>query len=243
MERHLVSLRKGYRFFDKNKMWLIGVFYFFSMLRDYIWYSYFGVNILNYSSVSETILSLFNFSVFYISIYLLYIVIMGFIPYRRLERVSDKILISGFKFFLLLSAILVYYFLFKQFVSVLSNIVLIASFIFLIQKKDLKGVLSLALIGIVALIFLDSLMQYQMVISTNRRNHTQFKFSTTNTELISFEYEGKTIDSSLERYYLVGEKIDYFFIYDSEIKRTLIIPKSQCKNISAKNFIFWRLAD
>ncbi len=59
----------------------------------------------------------------------------------------------------------------------------------------------------------------------------QFEWNESNMDYYSFTYENKKINTKQKRYFLIGSNKEYFFVFDKSTKKSLIIPKNECKKI------------
>lgn len=225
-QKILVELRQLYRILDKNKFWIISVLYVSAIVKDYIWYSIFGINILSFASIQDNFISLLNHTMIFIVIAINYI-LCKLLSFKNIFIIIILFLIS-----------IICYFLFKKNSSILYILSFISFFIALNKYKSI--IICFSLILLFTLTIIEPLFQgFILRTNYNNKSATIFLLAESNMEYISFNYENKLIDTALFKYIMVGSTKDYFFIFDREIKKTLVISKSDCKNIKAEFKIFY----
>ena len=198
------------------------------MIKDCVWFAMFGINILSFITLQETLLSFLNHTLIFVVLtvnYLLFKLI--FYKGNTFAKVLMYVIIIGTS--------VLYFFLFKKPVSLLTIFIYTAMIFSYFMNKKYGLVLIFSLIFLIGFSTIEPLTQGLIKRRVERlKSSTQFTWNESNTDYYSFTYENKVIDTQLERYFLVGNTKAYFFIYDRDIEKTLIISKGDCKNIQAR---------
>jgi hypothetical protein len=223
-QKILVELRQLYRIFDNNKFWIISVLYVSAIVKDYIWYSMFGINILSFASIQDTFISLLNHTMIFVVIAINYI-LCKLLPFKNIFIIIILFLPS-----------IICYFLFKKIASILYFLSFLSFFSALYKYKSI--IIRFSLIFLFTLTIIEPLCQGFFLRTNYIQKGMIFILDESNMEYISFETEDKLIDTALNKYLMVGSTKDNFFIFDREIKKTLVISKSDCKNIKGEFKIF-----
>ncbi len=71
--KEIVRIKQTFKYFQENKFWIISVIYILSIIKEVIWFSMFGINILNFTSIEDTFISFFNHTIIFIILYLNYL--------------------------------------------------------------------------------------------------------------------------------------------------------------------------
>lgn len=241
MSRELVLLRNAFRYFDKNKSWILSGLFIFSIIRDYVWYACFGVNILSYSTIQDTFVSLFNYMIIFTIIPFIYIFFS--LLFSSLKNALNKILFKVIMFFIVIILSFIYFFLFKKFVSFIMVLAFFTFIIIYYQNKKYIQILNITILIFTALSIFSPMLNYLEVLNKVEKGKTmQFMIKEDNMDFFSFSYNKCFYDTSSKRYYLVGNTTNYFFLFDNKIDKTLIFPKSECKNIKTEVFILSNLS-
>lgn len=135
MSRELVLLRNTFKYFDKNKSWILSALFIFSITRDYVWYACFGVNILSYSTIQDAFISMFNYMIIFTVIPFTYLTVSLVTP--RINNKTRAIIFELIKCVVVLIISFVYFFLFKKFVSFLVVISFLLCIINFYHKKNI----------------------------------------------------------------------------------------------------------
>jgi hypothetical protein len=229
--REIVRIKQALKYFQENKFWIVGVLYVSSIIKEVIWFSVFGINILNFSSIQDTFISFFNHTIIFIIIYVNY---LFFILFESLLKKSNFLGIIFFIVFLIFS--FVYFQLLKKPFSILFIIFIVYAIDNYLQKRQYLNTLKFSLILLIGFSTFVPLIQATRIKETlySKKRITQFEWNESNMDYYSFIYEGKLIDTKQKKYFLIGSNREYFFVFDKSIEKSLIIPKSDCKNIIAK---------
>lgn len=236
--RKLVKHRKTYQFLLLNKKWILILLLILSIVRSYIWYSLFGINILYYSSFQDIFISFADNFISIITMSLLVIFNYFLIPSKPIGLVIFTVIIDLLFLWLFLS-------LFCMIISIIGMIFMVSFVLtpFIISKTTIGK-----FYGIIIFLFMFSFFQpiEQYVILNKRINNSDhtvkltprlnYKVRTANYDFISFDYNNIHIDTKDNFYFLIGSSTDYYFILDRHIGKALIIPKNECKNISSHLF-------
>ena len=104
------------------------------------------------------------------------------------------------------------------------------------MEKDYILILVTAVFFIIALSTIEPLIQAFAAKSPHNEvpRPGQFLWNESNMDYYSFTYNSLIINTKLEKYVLVGNSIEYFFVYDKDLNQTLIIQKSKCENIKSE---------
>lgn len=251
MERQLVRLRRYYRLFNKNKLLILSGLFILSILKSVLWYALWGVNILSYSSLQDIFLSFADYLMIVVYILVL-VIIMGFIPIYKLKGVRKIFAMIG----ILTASVLFLWLVCSIFRLILPIFGLLAFFtVFLgYYLRNNKNELSLVLFLIVLFFIFQPIEQYSNIkhqisnshiahqeqIELNLKNRVYkppvFSERSAHYDFFSFDYNDIQINTNNGRCYLIGVNSLYFFVFDSKANETLIIPKSECKNIKSKPF-------
>ena len=228
--KELKKIKKGYKYFTKNKLWIVSALYVFAIVKDYVWYATFGVNILSYVSIQDTFISFLNHTI------ILVVLTINYFLFQLLFSKNKKnLLLKIIKYILIIGTSIVYFALFKKPMSMLSILIFVLFIHSYYLEKKYNQILFLALVFLIGFSTVEPLTQgIIMKRSNTKKSVTQFSWEESNMDYYSFNYENKLIDTELEKYYLIGNTKDYFFIFDKEINKTLIINKIDCKNIIAR---------
>ncbi|WP_162927161.1 hypothetical protein [Flavobacterium anhuiense] len=236
MNRELVLLRNAFKYFDKNKSWILSALFIFSIIRDYVWYACFGVNILSYSTIQDTFISMFNYILIFTIFPCLYFSLSFFSPLIKEKWKKYALIIIKCTVVLILGFI--FFFLFKKSMSFLSVLIIIGILIIYYHEKKYLQILSLIVLIFNILSFYLPILTYIEVLNKiEKGKSTQFMVKEDNMDFFSFSYNNHIYDTSSKRLYLVGNTTNYFFIFDNKIDKTLIIPKDECKDIKTEVFI------
>ena len=238
MSRKLVVLRTGFKYFDKNKSWILGGLFTFSIIKDCIWYACFGVNILAYSNIQDTFISLFNYLIIFVVIPLIYFSLSVLFEKAESESLRFNILQQIIKFSIFLVLSFVYFFMFKKVVSFIYVIIFLGVFSYYIYKRKYLKLFRLLFVYFTFLSLFSPLFNYIEILNKiEKGRNLQFMVKENNMDYFSFVYEEDQYDTSDKRFYMVGNTTDYIFLFDSKIDKTLIFPKSECKHIQTEVFI------
>ncbi|KIQ20268.1 hypothetical protein RT99_14490 [Flavobacterium sp. MEB061] len=241
MYRELVVFRNGFKYFDKNKSWILGGLFIFSILRDYVWYACFGVNILSYSTLQDTFVSLFNYVIIFSIVPLIYMFLSLLLS--RIVNNHNAVIIKVAIYFAVFILGFIYFFLFKKFVSFLFVLFFIYFIVKDYGKRNYLSIISFVTLIFIALSIFLPLMTYVHVLNHVEKAKTlEFKVSEDNMDFFSFSYNDKLYDTSSKNYYLIGNTSNYFFLFDNRIDKALVFPKSECKDIKTEVFILSNLS-
>lgn len=231
--REIVKIRQMYNYFNINKLWIISLLYICAIVKDFIWYSVFGINILNFISIQDTFTSFFSHTM------IIVVLTLNFLLFQILFSRSKKTATTQIiKILLILGTSVLYFFMFKKILSLLSMLTIIIIVYSLYFDKKYGQILSFSILFLIIFSTIEPLTQAFILKMNEEKNIRQFKWNESNMDLYSFEYENILIDTSIEKYFLVGSNKDYFFVFDKFLNKTLIIPKSECINIKAEFDIF-----
>lgn len=99
-------------------------------------------------------------------------------------------------------------------------------------------ILSFAItIFMVLSVFLPLITYMEVLNKVEKGKSTHFMAKEDNMDFFSFSYNKCIYNTSTKRYFLVGNTTNYFFLFDNKIDKTLIFPKSECKDIKIEVFI------
>jgi len=239
MHRNLVLLRNLFKYFSKNKNWILSTLFVFSIIKDCVWYACFGISILTYSSIQDTFVSFFNYLITFVVIFLLYIFV-GFMPTNSKNEIQNyTVFFIQLLIFLFLSTI--FFIIFKKVMSLLSLFIFLIFLYKSYSEKKYLDVLRLLIISFVCLTIVEPLIYYNEILNKQQdiQNGRVFKLTEGNMEFFSFTYKDQNYDTKSKRYYLIGNTSNYFFLFDNIQDKSLIFPKSDCINIKADTFIMW----
>ena len=229
--RKLVVFRNGYRYFVKNKGWILSLLFVLSILSSSIWYALFGVNILAYSSLQDVFIM---FAEYFISIIIIGILLMClylFYP-EIIDNKYEKITIIIFSAIFLIAISWVILSLYRNTFSILDIFFILPFFYFVSRTRIAFFHFSFLFLLLFALLL--PLLQYSNVRGREGRINSMMRSA--HYDYVSFEYNDIDIDTKKYTYYLIGCNSNYFFILDQVAQETLIIPKSECKNIKSRPF-------
>lgn len=234
--RELVKIRQLYNYFNTNKFWIIGLLYVCAIVKDFIWYSVFGVNILNFITIQDSFISFLSHTMILVVLILNYLLFQ--ILFSNGQREFYKQVI---KILIIVVTSIFYFFLFKKFLSLIALLIFLVAIHSFYTERKYSQVLAFLLIFAITFSTLEPLSQAFIIKRNNSKsqrisNHSSW--SETNMDFYSFKYENTVIDTKLEKYFLIGNNKEYFFIFDKELNQTLIIPKSKCENIRAEFKLF-----
>jgi hypothetical protein len=231
--RELVKIKQAFLYFQNNKLWIIGILYISSIIKESIWYSVFGINILNFTSIQDTFISFFNHTIIFIIIIFIYLLVQFIFAKSKKNKVLDFV-----KVIFTIGLSFIYFQLFKK---PISFIIIFALFIVIYSKyseKKYSEVLIFLAFFLIGFSTIEPLSQAFLIKNKNRKVNTQFEWNESNMDYYSFEYEKNKYDTKLKKYFLIGSNKDYFFIFDKIHDKSLIIPKDKCKNIIAEFSFF-----
>lgn len=158
--RKLVALRSAYRFFLRNKEWILSLLFILSIIRSTIWYACFGINILAYSSLQDIFISFADYFMSIIVISILAICFYVFVP-EKIDSKCDKILVY---FFSIIGLILLLWFLLSLFRLILSILTLLSVFVMLLfslfSSKPKIGLLYFSSFWLIGLSLIQPIEQY-----------------------------------------------------------------------------------
>jgi len=212
--------------------------YFFGITKDYFYYSINNINILEYSSLYDFLISPFSD---FLLLTLLFTFLVIFFKkresetaenqdrYQRNFKVSD---IFRYGFILVITLIVMLSLLViliiltnLSWINITSIILLGVLFYFLemsLQIKDNKGIVFLYITIFAFYCIVNPLLQ-TLYINTGT-------ISKGDVAKLSFEYENKKYNEN-ENHFLLGTNSKYIFVKEIKSKKALIIPKEQAKNI------------
>lgn len=240
MFRNLVFIRKAFNYFSENKNWILSILFIFSILKDCIWYACFGINILAYSSIQDTFISFFNYFIIFVIAPIIYVFLSVF-PKKnvgRLPKIIDSVVKTSI--FLILTG--VYYFLFKKIISLLWLLMFIAIVKNYYLENKYLHLLQICMVFFVLVTMLAPLIHYSFILNKERDENglaPKFNMKEDNMDFISFTYKNKLYNTKSNRFYLIGNNTNYFFLFDNKIDKSLIFPKSECEDIKSDVFILW----
>lgn len=233
-----MELKNLFLNFYKNKYWILSLLFVISILRDYIWYACFGVNILLYTTIQDLFISYFNY--FSIVVFGLILIIYWELFKSNIKRTNkaEHYLNNFIRLIVFSGAFFAYFLLFKRIMSLLSLFLLLSLIVSLYRAKMHKESYGLILSLLFFLSFIQPFIEYGNFLydgksKQNSIPHTSFVITETNTDFVSFSYVNHVIDTRKKEFYMIGNNSKYFFIFSRTDKRTLIIPKDKCENISA----------
>lgn len=234
--RQVVLPIKIFRYFNNNKGWILSFLFTFSVLKNYIWYSCFGVNILTYSTLQDIFAAFFDdFAIF---LFLLILFLTLNIKIRNEEKLFTKIFFYTFLILLFLLISTVYVLIFKLIIPLVPLIFILVFQFFLYSEKKYLTMLSFFLFFLAFDTIINPLWVSYFVIkdTQNKKPIMLFLGKKSASENFSFEYNGSTISTSDKMNYLIGSNSNYFFLFNSKESKTMIYNKSDCKNIKATPF-------
>ncbi|MFH6986742.1 hypothetical protein ACHRVW_03255 [Flavobacterium collinsii] len=238
MSRQLVILRTGFKYFDKNKSWILGGLFIFSIIKDCVWYACFGVNILAYSNIQDTFISLFNYLIIFVVIPLIYFSLSVLFEKAKFESFMCNVFQQVIKYSIFLVLSFVYFFMFKKIVSFIYVIIFIGVFSYYIYKRRYLKLFRLLFVYFTFISLFSPLFNYMEILNKiEKGRNLQFMVKEDNMDYFSFVYEEGRYDTLSKRFYMVGNTTDYIFLFDAKINKTLIFPKIECKHIQAEVFI------
>lgn len=235
--RSYAELKKIFLKFDKNKYWILSSLFVLSILRDYIWYACFGINILLYSTMQDLFISYFNY--FAIIVFGLILIVAWELFKIDIKKKSkfEHYLYNSIKAIAFLVIFIAYLFLFKRIMSLLNLLVtflIIITYLFGANRKFMYGLILFILLFIT---FIQPFIEYGDFLHDGKSKQgltpqTIFVMTETNTDLVSFSYQKRIIDTRKTEYYMIGNNSNNFFIFSRSDNKTLIVPKDKCENIS-----------
>jgi len=232
--RKFVTLRIGYKYFTKNKGWILSLLFVLSIIRSSIWYACFGVNILTYSSLQDIFIS---FADYFMSIIVIGIILISFYLFYP-QNIGNKFEKIIFLFFSILFLIAILWIILSLYRMIFSIVVIITIFYtlysYLVSKRKI-AFLQYTFFWLLALTLFQPLEQY-LYNRAGINGTANFREQSAHYDYISFDYNDAHIDTKTSRYYLIGGNSNYYFILDREAGETLIIAKSECKNIKSHPF-------
>jgi hypothetical protein len=228
--REIIRIKQAFIYFQENKSWIIGILYICSIVKEVIWFSLFGINILTFISIQDTFISFFNHTIIFIILYLNYLFFT--IVFLKLKEKFLSMIV--YVLFLVLS--FVYFQLLKKPVSLIFIVIIFGIITMSLKKKEYKNIFIHSLVFLIAFSTIEPLIQaIRMKTTLNyKKKDIQFEWNETNLDFYSFTYEKEKIDTRLQKYFLIGNNKEYFFIFDESKNRSLIIPKRECKQITAE---------
>lgn len=229
--REIVRIKQAFKYFQENKFWIIGVLYILSIVKEVIWFSMFGINILNFISIQDTFISFFNHTIIFIILYLNYLFFSLSISNLK------KNTFWGILFFVtFLVSSFAYFQLLKKPFSMIFIIFIVSAIASHLKKKEYLETLKFSLVLLIGFSTLDPLIQATQIKNTLNigARSMRFEWNESNMDYYSFTYENKVINTKEKKYFLIGSNREYFFVFDKSIEKSLIIPKSECKKIIAE---------
>lgn len=235
--RNYAELKSLFLKFDKNKYWILSSLFVVSILRDYIWYACFGVNILLNSTVQDLFISYFNYFSIIVFGLILFIFWNIFKISRKKISIIEYYLYNFIKAVVFLVLFLAYFFLFKRIMPLISILFMLAAVIGLYFNKKHKESYGIIIFTLFFLSFLQPFIEYGDFLDDGKTEQksipdARFVMTETNTDFVSFTYLNRIIDTRETGYYMIGNNSKYFFIFSRVDSKTLIIPKDKCDNIS-----------
>jgi hypothetical protein len=236
--RSYSELKNLFLKFDKNKYWILSSLFVVSILRDYIWYACFGVNILLYSTVQDLFISYFNyFSILVFGLILFIFWNLFRISHKKISKIEYYIY-NFIKAIVFLGLFLAYFFLFKRIMSLISILFILTIVIGLYFERKHKESYGLIIFLLFFISFLEPFIEYGYFLRDGKYKqeltpNTSFVMTETNTDFVSFSYQNRVIDTRKTEYYMIGNNSMNFFIFSTTDNKTLIVPKDKCENISA----------
>lgn len=230
--RDLVKLRQAFKYFISNKYWILSALYICAVIKDCVWYSMFGINILSYISIQETLLSFLNHTLIFV------VLILNYLLFQLIFSKGGTWL-QIIKWLVVFAISFLFFNLFKKPISFSMIVALVSFFSYELRERRYHRIMLLGIIFILAFSTIEPLTQGLIIKANDQpRSSTQFAWNESNMDYYSFTYNGAVIDTNLDRYYLIGNTKDYFFIYDRLIKKALVIDKTNCSGIQATfNFL------
>jgi len=231
--RKLVALRSGYQYFIENKGWILSLLFVLSIVRASIWYGLFGVNILAYSSLQDLFMSFADYFMSIIMIGILLICFYLFYPQninKKRKKITLAVVIISF-----IAILWIVLSLFRMIFPILSLILIFLTLFTFLASKMKIAFLWFSLFLLLGLSLLQPFEQY-LYSRGDGSIITSFVERSAHYDYISFDYNNTHIDTKTNTYYLIGCNSSYYFIFDKEAQETLIIPKSECKNIKSRPF-------
>ncbi len=210
--------------FRKNKEWIMSFLFASSFVHSIVYYGLYGINILEFYSLSDYFI---NFA-------------QGLVPFIVLIPLAVLffLLPEGKSYCLFRFTIVIKLLLFLVsvfFVSLifqgqfsLLTFLFIAILFYLFYKQN-KIVFTW--------FFIVYILLFSFLIPIEKRIIE--KGNTSLIERVSFSYDDKEYDlSKTKYYYYIGSCKDYFFIHDNLMDKVDILPKGGCRNIS-RNTLSW----
>jgi hypothetical protein len=231
--RKLVPLRNGYKYFIKNKVWILSLLFVLSIIKSSIWYALFGVNILAYSSLQDIFVSFADYCMSIIAIGMLYICFYLFFP-QNIDNKVEKIIIITLSIVIFLVILWLILSLYRMIFSILSLLLIISILIIAAGRKI--SLLNWSLYFLLLLTFQPIEQYLSMTNNREKKINTHFVEQSAHYDFISFDYNDTHIDTKTYMYYLIGCNSNYFFILDRKAQETLTISKNECKNIKSQPF-------
>lgn len=241
--RKIVFLRSIYQYFIKNKGWILSLLFVLSIVRSSIWYAYFGVNILTYSNLQDIFIS---FADYFMSIIVIGILLICFylITPQNIDNKCEKITEVIFLIIILIVLLWIILSLYRMIFSISTSILIFLTLFAFFKSKMKIALLYFSLLYLLALSLFQPMEQY-FHFRGGSQNHKErenripniiFKEQSAHYDYVSFDYNDTHIETNTNTYYLIGCNSNYYFVLDKGVKETLIIPKSECKNIKSHMF-------
>lgn len=232
-----VSLvKKSFKYFTDNKVIIVGILYICAIAKDFIWYSMFGVNIFGFITIQDTLISFLDHNMVFILIILNYLV-LEFV-FADAKKTKTIAVVKALIFVVLA---LLYFIISKKPIAFLPLLFILSTFYYLLAEKEYKKLIKILLLFVLLFSIIEPLAQgffLKRKPSETTAKPGYFLWDKTNGDYYTFEYSDSVIDTKLHKYFLVGNTRDYFFIFNYDIDKCEIIPKSDCKNIMAEFRIF-----
>lgn len=227
MLRGLVSLKKLYKYFSKNKTCILSILFVCSIIKTSLWYALFGINILSYSSLQDIFINFADYFMSFIYIGISYILCL-FV--RVSSRPTANLILSVLSFIIFFC---LFNIVFRMVISLLAFLFIIATLWLLYYKKKIAQLFGTVLFILLLFTLIQPLEQFFLLNSKNNHCHPTMSFieRPANYDIFSFEYSNMTIHTGSEQFYYIGGNSNYFFILNFNNDEVLIIPKSECSNI------------
>ncbi|MDR0207411.1 MAG: hypothetical protein LBI45_09175 [Bacteroidales bacterium] len=231
--RKLIPLRNGYKYFIKNKVWILSLLFVLSIVKSSIWYALFGVNIFAYSSLQDIFISFADYFMSIIIIGILAICFYLFLP-QNIDNKRGKIIVIIFSIIFLLVSLWFILSLYRMLFSIWYLILIVLTLLVAADRKI--TLLNWSLFFLLLLTFQPIAQYFSLTNSKRGRISTQFVEQSAHYDLVNFDYNDTYIDTKTYKYYLIGCNSNYYFIFNRIADETLIILKNECKNIKSHPF-------
>ena len=234
----LYLIKKSFKYFTANKVLIVSGLYVCAIVKDFIWYSMFGINIFGFMTIQDTFMSFLDSSMIFILLLLNYILI-----WLLFSKSKKNVVLLLLKAIIFLATSFIYFLISKKVISFIPVLFILAVLIYLMLAKSYNKLILILSVFLIGYSTIEPLTQGYLLKKQHNKsanNSKYFLWSETNRDFYTFKYKDSLIDTKLDKYFLVGNTREYFFIFNKLEEKSNIIPKSECTEITAEFKIWMR---